>query len=261
MASPRAAPHRAHGITRATTATHFACLTNTAAPPTRRAQCTACLRPQAACLCACVQRVATRVQVLVLQHPDEVGHAKNTARLLHLCLPRSQLAEGEAWDATALEQLLHAPWQEGNSATTPAAPNTVLLYPPFAPDAQLPVSAPPPLPDAWLAAPQLPQLRLVVLDATWRKSRKMLYLNPLLQQLPRLALAQLPPSRYSIRKAHQAGQLSSFEATAAALAQLEGWAADALPLQHLHTSFDAAMHWHHHLQAAYAKHSQGHPAS
>ena len=32
------------------------------------------------------------------------------------------------------------------------------------------------------------RLRLIVLDGTWRKSRKMLYRNPLLQQLPRLSL-------------------------------------------------------------------------
>jgi DTW domain-containing protein YfiP len=37
---------------------------------------------------------------------------------------------------------------------------------------------------------------LVVLDATWRKSRKMLHLNPFLGQLPRLSLEDMSPSRY-----------------------------------------------------------------
>ncbi|WP_083215207.1 DTW domain-containing protein [Comamonas aquatica] len=63
-------------------------------PP--RPLCPACLRPAAACLCGCVQPVASAVQVLVLQHPQEAGHAKNTARLLHLCLPGSRLEVGEA---------------------------------------------------------------------------------------------------------------------------------------------------------------------
>ena len=49
----------------------------------------------------------------------------------------------------------------------------------------------------------------------------MLYLNPLLQQLPRLALSQTPASRYLIRKAHRPDQLSSLEATCYALEQLE----------------------------------------
>ena len=62
----------------------------------------------------------------------------------------------------------------------------------------------------------------MVLDGTWRKSRKMLHQNPLLQQLPRLPLRELPASRYRIRTAHQPHQLSPLEATCAALAQLEG---------------------------------------
>ena len=66
------------------------------------------------------------------------------------------------------------------------------------------------------------QIRLIVLDATWRKSRKMLYRNPLLHCLPRLSLQGLPASNYRIRKAHSLDQLSTLEATCAALAQLEG---------------------------------------
>jgi DTW domain-containing protein YfiP len=50
----------------------------------------------------------------------------------------------------------------------------------------------------------------------------MLHLSPLLQQLPRLSLDDVPASSYLIRKAHQPGQLSTLEATCAALAQLEG---------------------------------------
>jgi DTW domain-containing protein YfiP len=78
-------------------------------------------------------------------------------------------------------------------------------------------------------------VRLVVLDATWRKSRKMLYLNPLLQCLPRLSLDTTHLSRYLIRKAHKPGQLSTLEATCAALAQLER---DAPSFQPLLDAFD-----------------------
>ena len=49
----------------------------------------------------------------------------------------------------------------------------------------------------------------------------MLHLNPLLQQLPRLALSDMPASNYKIRKAHRPDQLSTLEATCAALVQLE----------------------------------------
>jgi DTW domain-containing protein YfiP len=79
-------------------------------------------------------------------------------------------------------------------------------------------------------------LRLVVLDATWRKSRKMLHLSPGLQRLPRLALDEVPAGRYAIRKAHAPGQLSTLEATCAALAQLESKAERWQPLL---AAFDA----------------------
>ena len=96
---------------------------------------------------------------------------------------------------------------------------------------------PPALDPAILRDPArlLSQLRLVVLDATWRKSRKMLYLNPQLQQLPRLPLRDTPASHYLIRKAHAPDQLSTLEATCYALMQLEQDASRFVPLI---TAFD-----------------------
>ena len=96
----------------------------------------------------------------------------------------------------------------------------MLLYPNTRPDPGLHLVDPPALEAKHLADPS--KLRLIVLDGTWRKSRKMLYLNPLLQALPRLSLRDLPPSHYLIRKAHRPDQRSTLEATCAALAQLEG---------------------------------------
>ena len=177
--------------------------------PARRAECAACLRAQSACICRWVRPLSSRVDVLILQHPLEVRNAKNSARLLHLCLPGSRLDVGETFDAAALDALLHA------DGRTP-----LLLYPDTPGDAALGI-APPPARHA--AVPARPDdVRLVVLDATWRKSRKMLYLNPALQRLGRVALADVPASAYRIRKAHAPHQLSSLEAAALALGQLEG---------------------------------------
>lgn len=174
----------------------------------RRASCGACLRAQTACICRFVTRVDSRVELLVLQHPLEVRNAKNSARLLHLCLPSSRLLVGECFAPGELGAALHA----GHRAP-------LLLYPPLAGEAALGLPAPPAVDASLLRQPD--RLRLVLLDATWRKSRKMLYLNPLLQGLPRLALHDLPASGYRIRKAHAPDQLSSLEAAAHALAQLE----------------------------------------
>jgi DTW domain-containing protein YfiP len=176
----------------------------------KRPACARCLRPATACLCAAVRPVAHAVQVLVLMHPQEAGHAKNTGRLLHLCLPGSRVIVGEAFDPAVLAQ----PW---HAADPPR--HALLLYPPTPPNAQHPMHPPPALPLEWLAEPA--RLRLVVLDGTWRKSRRMLWANPALQRLPRLALDDVPPSRYAIRKAHAAHQLSTLEAVECALRQLE----------------------------------------
>ena len=178
-----------------------------------RPECAACQRPQATCICGYVTPTPHACEVLILQHPMEQHHAKNSARLLHLSLPGSRLVVGESFDDVAFQALMPEPRY------------TVLLYPPtdYAGHA-----APAPPDTMRLADPH--QLRLVVLDATWRKSRKMLHLSPALQHLPRLPLTDVPQGRYTIRKAHKPGQLSTLEATCAALAQVEGDAAHWQPL-------------------------------
>ncbi|MBQ5947528.1 tRNA-uridine aminocarboxypropyltransferase [Massilia sp. ST3] len=170
----------------------------------KRPTCATCLRAASACICRWIAPVETQAALLVLQHPLEVHNAKNSARLLHLSVAGSELAVGETFDAAQLEALLHAGGRK-----------PVLLYPDTAGDPLLPA------PPAWQGLPA-GEVRLVVLDATWRKSRKMLYLNPALQRLPRLALMDVAPSNYRIRKAHAPHQLSSLEAAALALGQLEG---------------------------------------
>jgi DTW domain-containing protein YfiP len=178
-----------------------------------RPQCNTCLRPLSACICRWVAPTAHAVEVLVLQHPLEVHQAKGSARLLHLSLAHCRVVVGEAFAAPV--------WPVDGK-------RTLLLYPDSlehsAPDLRVPTPLPPEGPQARSG------LRLIVLDGTWRKSRKMLHQSPPLQQLPRLALRNLPPSHYRIRKAHRPDQLSTLEATCYALGQLEGDAARFQPL-------------------------------
>ena len=157
----------------------------------RRPSCERCERPRAACLCLLALPVPHRTPVLILQHPLERHHPKGSGRLLHLSLPHSRLEVGERFDE---EQL--AAW---------LGPDAVLLYP-GGEGADLP------------AEPG----RLVVIDATWRKSRLMRHANPLLARLPRLSLDAPPPSRYRVRRAHRPEQRSTLEATLLALERLEG---------------------------------------
>jgi DTW domain-containing protein YfiP len=164
--------------------------------------------------------------VVILQHPLEVNNAKGTARLLHLSLPHSVLVIGEVFARQTLQALISAPLQPQVSAQAPR--HTILLYPDSPQDKALGLPAPPVLAPEQRLDPA--HLRLIVLDGTWRKSRKMLYLNPLLHLLPRLALQDMPASSYRIRKAHKPDQLSTLEATCAVLAQLEGGAETFAPL-------------------------------
>lgn len=99
------------------------------------------------------------------------------------------------------------------------AKNTLLLYPVTPEDQSLGISTPPVLDATWLN--DLENIRLIVIDGTWRKSRKILCKNPYLQTLPRLLLDDLPAGQYTIRKARKPHQLSTLEATSAALAQME----------------------------------------
>ena len=187
----------------------------------QRAQCAVCLRPQQTCICRWVTALANQVEVLILQHPMEVSNAKGSARLLHLSLAHSRLEVGEEFGVDRLQELLSPDRR------------SLLLYPETGADKSLGLAKPQPFDPAWLSEPQ--RLRLVTLDGTWRKSRKMLYLNPALQALPRLPLRDTPPSHYLIRKAHLPDQLSTLEATVYALAQLEN---DEHKFNPLITAFD-----------------------
>ena len=161
-----------------------------------RPQCPRCLRPQTHCLCTLIPNLDSRTRVLLLQHPSEVNHALNTARLAALGLSNAELIVGEVFED--LPALLNRPGYQAR-----------LLFP--ADDAQ-PMQA--------YGASDAPLL-LVVPDGTWRKARKLLHLNPLLAALPRVTLAEGGVSRYRLRKAPGPGALSTIEAIVQALETLE----------------------------------------
>jgi DTW domain-containing protein YfiP len=167
------------------------------------------LRPQATCLCALAQPTSHRTEVLVLQHPQEQRQAKNSVALLRLSLAHCEVVVGERFTPGTLQALLQRPGKD-----------TRLLYP------DVPAAPAPPAPET-TGAP----LRLVVIDATWRKSLRMLLEHPALAALPRLSLDAPAPTRYrAIRAARRVDQVSTLEATVQALAMLEGPAFDAAPL-------------------------------
>lgn len=184
----------------------------------KRSSCDRCHRPLRTCLCSLIRPIANQVELLILQDKQEATHAKNTAGLLHLSLINSQLFCCNPDNALTSGLLFKALYADGK--------HPLLLYPPTPEAKSLGLLEPAAFPQAV----QPGQLRLVVLDATWRKSRKLLYLNPLLQRLPRIALENPPPSLYLIRKADSENQLSTLEASCYALQQLEQDRVDYSPL-------------------------------
>lgn len=176
----------------------------------RRAACVRCHRPQSTCLCALARPTAHRTELLVLQHPQEQRQAKNSVALLRLSLAHCEVLVGERFEPEVLRALLQRPGRD-----------TWLLYP------DVPMAPAPSTVGTMTAAP----VRLVVLDATWRKSVRMLLEHPALAALPRLSLDAPAPTRYrAIRAARRADQVSTLEAAVQALSMLEGPAFDAAPL-------------------------------
>ncbi len=153
-----------------------------------------CCRPLSHCLCALIPRLPSRTRVPILQHPSEVKHALNTARLAALGLENAELCVGEAF--ADLHGLLNRPGYR-----------SCLLFPG---EGAQPLAA--------FAAEQTAlALQLVVPDGTWRKAAKLLHVNPLLAALPRVTLPEDGVSRYRLRKAPMAGALSTIEAIVQAL--------------------------------------------
>ncbi|MBU1282952.1 MAG: DTW domain-containing protein [Gammaproteobacteria bacterium] len=163
-----------------------------------RAQCPRCTRPIERCLCALIPCLASRTRVLILQHPSEVRHALNTARLAALGLSNSELLVGEVFESLAA--LIQQPGYR-----------TCLLFPGEQAQALLAFAE---------QHSELPLL-LVVPDGTWRKARKLLHLNPLLAALPKVVLPAGLQSRYRLRKAPMPGALSTIEAIVTALNTVE----------------------------------------
>lgn len=163
-----------------------------------RPQCPSCTRPAERCLCALIPCLASRTRVLILQHPSEVRHALNTARLAALGLSNAELLVGEIFESLAA--LLQQPGYRA-----------CLLFPGEQAQSVMEFAG---------QHNELPLL-LVVPDGTWRKARKLLHLNPLLADLPRVVLPAGLQSRYRLRKAPMPGALSTIEAIVTALNTVE----------------------------------------
>lgn len=165
-----------------------------------RAFCYRCYRPQISCICDEIEAVNNQLNIIILQHPDEVKHPKGSAIIAKLGLANVESFVGE--DFSGHEAL--------NKKIEKEPDAIALVYP--AKDA---------LGLASLKAGQQPIKQLVFIDATWRKAKKIFLTSGNLHDLPSVRLPQQLISNYRIRKAPQDGYVSTVEAISYCLQQLE----------------------------------------
>jgi DTW domain-containing protein len=162
-----------------------------------RETCRRCLRPLSFCPCARMPPVAPGVRVVLLQHPREARLAICSAWLTHVALAGSELHRGVRFE------------EHPRVRELASAPGVALLYPG---DGATPVED----------VAGAPPATLIVLDATWHHSGKMLQANPRIAALPRIALRPAAPSGYGeLRREPGPEHLSTIEAVAQALGALE----------------------------------------
>lgn len=161
-----------------------------------RLVCDRCRRPASVCYCEHLTTLETATRVLLLQHPRERDVAIGTARIAHLCLPRSELRVGVDFTHDPVVQ-----------AALQASP--YLLYP--GPDAIDIDVAPPPHP-----------ITLIVVDGTWWQAKNLLKRNPALGALPQLRFTPPRGSDYRIRREPADHCMATIEALAHVLGALEG---------------------------------------
>ncbi|MCL1066182.1 DTW domain-containing protein [Shewanella olleyana] len=135
--------------------------------------------------------MSIKTEVIVLQHPSEVEHAKNTVKLLCLTLPATQVVVGETADDFA----------ELQTYLQQSSKPVYLVYPNETSQSAADSGA-------------VEDCIILLIDGTWRKAFKMLQLNPWLMALPALHIEFEGGSQYRIRKAKRSDSLSTLEATA-----------------------------------------------
>lgn len=179
--------------------------------------CEGCKKPEGLCVCALVEPYNNRVQLVILQHPQEKDELLGTARLTMRHLARSKLRVGLSWAGLA------------HAVDGPADPDRwAILYPGAGAAEAFPAGQEIALIDSKGAAlPNqgrlLSQLEgVIVLDGSWSQAKTLWWRNPWVVRTRRLALNPKQPSLYGkLRREPRRESLSTLEAAALAMGRLE----------------------------------------
>lgn len=171
-----------------------------------RPQCPDCYRPPAYCYCSLITDVANSWPVFILQDMREAKHPLGTAKIATLSLNQAEMVtlnpDRPDTSADFLAKVFSRPLL-----------NPALIYPG---DNARPVHE---LTSAGAAAAG--SRDLLFIDASWGRSLRMMKVFPALGALPLFVLSGMPTSRYRIRKQPSADAVSTLEAIACVLQQVE----------------------------------------
>jgi DTW domain-containing protein YfiP len=152
--------------------------------------CSRCYLKSAHCICDWLPTVPTRTKVCVIRHVTEVHVMSNTGRLASLLMPNCRIVEfGPDIAFDEADALAGEPW---------------LLYP------GVHRELPQPKPDC-----------LVVLDASFRRAKRMYRRIEGLRRLPQLALPAPVVVPHRLRQPPREDGMSTIEAIAAGLSLVE----------------------------------------
>jgi DTW domain-containing protein YfiP len=180
-------------------------------------ECPACGKPEPLCICGDLAPVKNRVEVLILQHPQEQDRLLGTARLTALQLTNATLKIGLSWPS--LSKVL-------GREVDPA--DWAILYLGSAKVAELETDRDVVAIDrkGGLEPAQNAILDniegVVVLDGTWSQAKALWWRNPWMLKCQRVILGPKQLSLYGrLRREPRGDGLSTIEATALLLARLE----------------------------------------
>ena len=182
----------------------------------RRSYCERCQYPSVVCVCQFVKRIDNQTNIVVLQHPKESDHAKNTAKLAVLCFANIEvvrLPKSLTVDAPAIASLPTYSNEHQSALLYPSEHSSCIddfLLRSVKATSQSNQGNP----DSCLQT-------LYVLDGSWRQAYAIFKSNSWLADLPQVHLRSIPEKKYEIRKSKSDHQLSTIEAIAYAISEIE----------------------------------------
>jgi DTW domain-containing protein len=182
------------------------------------ADCPRCLKPQPLCVCDSVEPIASRLSLLILQHPQEQDRVLGTARLATLHFKNAVVKIGLSWPSLAKAL--------GRPVADPSRWAVLYLGSAKASDFDI---------DAEIIAIDRkgelePHQRailadiegVVLLDGTWSQAKALWWRNAWMLKCQRVILDPIQPSRYGgLRREPRRDGLSTIEAAAMLISGLE----------------------------------------